>query len=120
MNTPTTNDVILMLAQLGRQLDAKQEEIARLDESAVRAKARHEVAFARAFIAATGAEGLRKQSAVLETEAAKLDAEIAAQVLRAARESIQVLRDRLDIGRSLNSAIKSEWTAQGAAQGLAA
>ena len=31
MNTPTTNDVILMLAQLGRQLDAKQEEIARLD-----------------------------------------------------------------------------------------
>lgn len=50
MNTPTTNDVILMLAQLGRQLDAKQEEIARLDEEAVRAKARFEVAHAKANI----------------------------------------------------------------------
>lgn len=120
MSTPTTNDVILMLAKLGRQLDAKQEEIARLDEEAVRAKARHEVAYARAFIAATGAEGLRKQTAILETETQKLDAEIADQVLRAARESIRVLRDRLDIGRSLNSAIKSEFAAQGAGQAMAA
>ena len=120
MNTPTTNDVVKVLAQLGRDLDAKQVEIARLDEEAVRARARYEVAFARAFIAAAGAEGLRKQTAVLETEAAKLDAEIADQKLRAAREAIRVLRDRLDIGRSLNSAIKSEWQAQPAAQGLAA
>lgn len=120
MNTPTTNEVILTLAQLGRDLDNKQEEIARLDLDAVRARSRFEVAYARAFIAATGAEGLRKQTAILDTVAAKLDAEIADQVLRAARESIRVLRDRLDIGRSLNSAIRSEWSAQGAGQGLAA
>ena len=120
MNTPTVNEVILTLAQLGRDLDNKQDEIARLDEEAVRARARFEVSFARAFIQASGAEGLRKQTAVLETEAAKLDAEIADQKLRAAREAIRVLRDRLDIGRSLNSAIKSEWSAQGAGQGMAA
>lgn len=120
MNTPTTNDVILMLAQLGRELDAKQVEIARLDDDAVRAKSRYEVAYARAFIAATGAEGLRKQTAVLDTELQKLDMEIADQKLRAARQAIQVLRDRLDIGRSLNSAIKSEWSVQGIGQGLAA
>ena len=116
MNTPTTNDVILMLAQLGRELDAKQVEIARLDDDAVRAKSRYEVAYARAFIAATGAEGLRKQTAVLDTELQKLDMEIADQKLRAARESIRVLRDRLDIGRSLNSAIKSEWSVSGVGQ----
>lgn len=120
MSTPTANDVILLLARLGRELDAKQGEISRLDEDAVRARSRYEVAYARAFIAATGAEGLRKQTAILETETAKLDVEIADQVLRAARESIRVLRDRLDIGRSLNSAIRSEWQAQGAGQGLAA
>ena len=120
MSTPTTNDVILTLAQLGRDLDNKQAEISRLDEAAVRARSRFEVAYARAFIAATGAEGLRKQTAVLETETAKLDAEIADQVLRAARESIRVLRDRLDIGRSLNSAIRSEWAAQPAGQAMAA
>ena len=120
MSTPTVNDVILTLAQLGRDLDNKQNEISRLDEAAVRARSRFEVAYARAFIAATGAEGLRKQTAILETETQKLDAEIADQVLRAARESIRVLRDRLDIGRSLNSAIKSEWAAQPAGQGMTA
>jgi len=120
VSTPTVNDVILTLAQLGRDLDNKQAEISRLDEAAVRARSRFEVAYAWAFIAAAGAEGLRKQTAVLETETAKLDAEIADQVLRAARESIRVLRDRLDIGRSLNSAIKSEWSAQGAGQAMAA
>jgi phage shock protein A len=118
VSTPTTNDVILMLAQLGRQLDAKQDEIARLDDEAVRAKSRYEVAYARAFINATGAEGLRKQTAVLDTELQKLDMEIADQKLRASREAIRVLRDRLDIGRSLNSAIKSEWSAQGAGQAM--
>lgn len=120
MNTPTTNDVILQLAQLGRDLDAKQEEIRRLDEDAVRARSRYEVTFARHFLKSEGNLDIRKYKAVEETAELKLDAEIADQVLRAARESIKVLRDRLDIGRSLNSAIKSEWQAQGAGQGMAA
>ena len=34
MSTPTVNDVILTLAQLGRDLDNKQAEISRLDEAA--------------------------------------------------------------------------------------
>jgi hypothetical protein len=120
MNTPTTNDVVKQLAQLGRDLDLKQEEIRLLDEAAVRARARYEVTFARNFLKAEGNLDVRKYTATIETAELKLDAEIADQVLRAARESIKVLRDLLDIGRSLNSAIKSEWTAQGAAQGMAA
>ena len=120
MNTPTTNDIVLQLAQLGRDLDAKQEEIRHLDEDAVRARSRYEVTFARAFLKAEGSVDVRKYTATVETADLKLDAEIADQVLRAARESIKVLRDRLDIGRSLNSAIRSEWSAQGAALGLAA
>ena len=120
MSAPTTNDVILQLAQLGRDLDNKQREIRDLDEAAVRARARYEVTFARKFLAAEGSVDVRKYTATLETAELKLDAEIADQVLRAAREAIRVLRDRLEIGRSLNSAIKSEWAAQPAGQGLAA
>jgi hypothetical protein len=120
MNTPTTNSVVLQLAQLGRDLDAKQDEIRRLDDAAVRARSRYEVTFARNFLKAEGNLDVRKYTAVLETAELKLDAEIADQILRAARESIKVLRDRLDIGRSLNSAIKSEWSAQGAGQAMVA
>lgn len=120
MNTPTTNDVVLQLAQLGRDLDNKQREIRDLDEAAVRARARYEVTFARKFLQAEGSVDVRKYTAVEQTAELKLDAEIADQVLRAAREAIRVLRDRLDIGRSLNSAIRSEWQAQGAGQAVAA
>jgi len=120
VSAPSTNDVILQLAQLGRDLDAKQREIRSLDEAAVRARARYEVTLSRNFLKAEGAMDVRKHTAIVESAELKLDAEIADQVLRAARESIRVLRDRLDIGRSLNSAIKSEWAAQGAGQGLAA
>jgi hypothetical protein len=120
MNTPTTNDVVLQLAQLGRDLDAKQREIRNLDEAAVRARARYEVTLSRNFLKAEGAMDVRKHTAIVESADLKLDAEIADQVLRAARESIRVLRDRLDIGRSLNSAIKSEWSAQGAGQQMVA
>jgi tRNA/tmRNA/rRNA uracil-C5-methylase (TrmA/RlmC/RlmD family) len=116
MSTPTTNDVIVTLAQLGRDLDNKQAEIARLDEDAVRARARYEVTHSRNFLKAEGAMDVRKHQAIVDTAELKLDAEIADQVLRAARESIRVLRDRLDIGRSLNSAIRSEWAAQPAGQ----
>ena len=120
MSTPTANDVVLLLSRLGRELDAKQGEISRLDEAAVRARARYEVTHSRNFLKAEGAMDVRKHQAIVDTAELKLDAEIADQVLRAARESIRVLRDRLDIGRSLNSAIKSEWAAQPAAQGFAA
>lgn len=120
MSTPTTNDVVKVLAQLGRDLDAKQVEIARLDDAAVRARSRYEVTFARKFLTAEGSVDVRKYTATEQCAELKLDAEIADQVLRAARESIRVLRDRLDIGRSLNSAIRSEWAAQPAGQANAA
>ena len=120
MTTPTANDVVLLLARLGRELDAKQGEISRLDEEAVRLRSRYEITLSRAFLTAEGPMDVRKHQSIIDAAAYKLDAEIADQKLRAARESIRVLRDRLDIGRSLNSAIKSEWQAQGAGQAGAA
>jgi hypothetical protein len=43
VSLPTPTDVVLQLSDLARALDAKTAEIARLDEDAVRAKARFEV-----------------------------------------------------------------------------
>lgn len=111
MSLPTPTDVVLQLSGLARDLDAKTAEIARLDEDAVRAKSRFEVQFARTFLTTAGSMDLRKQTAVLETSDAKLDAEIAEAKVRAARESIRTLRDRLDVGRSLNAAVRAEFAA---------
>lgn len=110
-DTPTVNDVVRRLAELSRMLDAATDEIARLDENAVRAKGRYQVAFARKFLSETGSVDTRKQSAVVACEQVWLDAEIAEQQVRACRERIRTIRDQIEVGRSLNSAIKAEWAA---------
>lgn len=116
MSTPTTHAVIQRLVDLSKMLDQATDEVAKLDEEAVRAKARHEVSFARAFLSTEGSVDVRKHTALLEVATAKLDAEIAEKKVRACRERIRTIRDQIDIARSLNSAVKSEWAAAGLGQ----
>lgn len=116
MTTPTTHQVIKRLSDLSRMLDAATMEVAELDETAVRAKCAYEVRFARSFLSSEGAMDVRKQQAVLDAADQKLGAEMAEQKVRACRERIRTLRDQIDVGRSLNSAVKSEWAASGAGQ----
>lgn len=116
MSTPTTHDVILRLAELSRMLDAATVEIASLDEQAVRAKGRYQVSYARKFLSESGSVDARKQASVLACEKDWLDAEIAEQQVRACRERIRTIRDQIEVGRSLNSAIKAEWAASAAGQ----
>lgn len=111
MTTPTTHDVIHRLAELSKMLDLATTEVAELDEAAVLAKSGYEVAFARAFVTAQGSVDFRKQNAVLETADVKLAAELAEQKVRACRERIRTIRDQIEVGRSLNSAVKAEWSA---------
>lgn len=116
MSLPSQQDVVLELSRIARDLDAKTAEIARLDEEAVRAKSRFEVGFARSFLSTSGSVDFRKQTAVLATESQKLDAEIAEAKVRAAREAIRSMRDRLEIGRSIGAAVRSEFVASGVGQ----
>lgn len=111
MTTPTTHSVIVRLSELSRMLDAATREVAELDEASVLAKAAFEVAYAKAFLASEGAMDVRKQTAVLDTADQKLGSEIAEQKVRACRERVRTIRDQIEVGRSLNSAVKAEWTA---------
>lgn len=114
---PTVNDVVLRLAELSRMLDAATAEIARLDESGVRAKGRYQVAFATSFLGQeSGSVDHRKQTATLACQSQWLDAEIAEQQVRACRERIRTIRDQIEVGRSLNSAVKAEWAASAVGQ----
>lgn len=100
----------MRLAQISRQLDTAQVELANADEAAVRARQRYEVAFSRAILTVEASNAdTRKARATLDTETQKLDAEIADQQVRALRTRIAVLRDQVEIGRSLSAALRSEW-----------
>ncbi len=107
----TPSQVAARLAELSRKLDAAQRDLARDDEAAVRSRCRHEVAFARAFLTGEGSVDARKHQAVIDTQTAKLDTEIADAKVRNGRTLITVLRTQVEVGRSLGAGLRSEWAA---------
>lgn len=108
----STTDIVTELSRIGRELDRLSHQIDSLDESCVVAWSEHRKAYARAYINGTGSIEDRKQHAVLEVEELRVAAEAADQLLRAARERIRVLRDRLEIGRSISAARRAEFAAE--------
>lgn len=100
------------LAELSRMLDKATDEIAVLDEEAVRAKQTYEVAYARAFLDAAGSMDLRKQIAIYETQVESLTMELAQAKVRALKERIRTIGTQIEVGRSLASAHKTQWAAE--------
>ena len=109
MSDFTPASVVATLSLIARQIDEKAAEIAVLDGQAVEARQEFKRAYARAFLTADGAMDVRRYRAEEDTADLSLAAELAEQVLRAGRESLRVLRDRLEVGRSVGSIMKMEW-----------
>jgi hypothetical protein len=105
--TPST--VVAALSLIARQIDEKAAEIAVLDAQAVEARQAYKKAYARAFLTSDGAMDVRRYRAEEDTADLSLAAELSEQVLRAGREALRVLRDRLEVGRSVGSIMKMEW-----------
>ena len=64
----------------------------------------------------TGGEGSieqRKAEARVETYRVRLDAELATAMVRHCQERIRTLRSQIEVGRSLNAALRSEFAAGG-------
>ena len=74
---PSQSEIVLRLAELSRLLDKGTQEIAELDEAAVRAKQAHEVASARAYLSAEGAVDTRKAIAIVTVAQYTLERELA-------------------------------------------
>lgn len=88
-------------------------ELERLEEERIRAQQRYEVHYARVFLTATGSVDARKHTAVLECADDKFALEMATAKRDACRERIRTLRSQIDVGRSLQTTIRSELDALG-------
>lgn len=105
----TPASLIATLSGIGRDLDEKSAEVAELDAKHVRLRGNYKSQFARTFLTTVGSNDVRRYTAELECADLSLEMELAEQVLRASRESLRVLRDRLEIGRSLGALLRTEW-----------
>ncbi len=109
MSNLTPAQIISTLSTISKDIDEATDEIARLDEQAVRARATYKTAYARAFLGAEGSMDIRRYTAELETAEAHLESELADQQHRASVSAIKALRDRLEVGRSLGPLVRLEW-----------
>lgn len=109
MSNLTPQQVIETLSKIARDIDEVTDDIARLDEEAVHARAAYKTNYARAFLGAEGSMDVRRYTADLLTQDTHLCHELADQKHRAAVSQIRALRDRLEVGRSLGPLIRLEW-----------
>lgn len=101
-------DVAAQLAKLSRQLDELVQEIGRAEHAAVNVREDYTLAHSRAFLAADGPMDVRKHVAIEATHVERLAAETAEAVVRGLRRQIESAKLRIDVGRSLNAAVRAE------------
>jgi hypothetical protein len=105
----TPQQVVETLTQIGKEIDAGTDDLHRLDEESVRARAAYKRAFAESFLRSEGSMDIRRYTAELATADLFLEMELSEQRMRAVTSHLKALRDRLEIGRSLGPLIRLEW-----------
>lgn len=104
----TANSVAAQLAKLSRQLDELVSKIGDAETAAVHAREDFTMAQAKAFLTAEGPMDVRKYVAVEATHGERVAAELAEATVRGLRRQIDSVRVRIDVGRSVGAAMRSE------------
>jgi len=103
-----SNDVAMHLASLGRDLAATVKTLDGAERESVNRREDYTLANARAFLKAEGSVDYRKNTALVQTHAERLAAETADVVVRGIRRQLDAIKVRIDIGRSVGAALRTE------------
>lgn len=106
--TLTVMQVMDHLRDLSKELDDLVKKIGEEDHIATVQKEEYLRAYAKAWRAAQGSVEARKQIAIALTAEQRMAAEVADCEVRNLRRQIEALKLRIEVGRSLGSAIKAE------------
>lgn len=109
----TPNQVAKNLAELARELDRTIRAMEHAERDAVEKRGAFDLAYSRAFLAAEGSMDLRKHQAVLTTHDKRMAADVADALVRHLRRQVDAVKVRVEVGRSVNSAIKTEMNLAG-------
>lgn len=105
----TTNQVVSLLLSLAEELQNLDAELVGLEETAVDKAERLNVAHAKSLLAADGSTvAEREAQALLATEDERLASKLADVHVRATKRRIEVLRERIGIGRTVVASLRAE------------
>lgn len=98
----------MWLGRAARDLEACAKELDVADIKAVHAREHKTLAYAKAFLEAQGSMEVRRQIAMVESGDARLSSEVADQIVRGLKTRMDVLKTRIDTGRSIGAAVRTE------------
>ena len=105
------NRVVKQLAELGRELDQAVAMLKDLEVEAVTKRHRADLAESKAFLDAPGPMELRKHMARVAAHNVEEEALVAEALVRHWRARIRAIDTRVEIGRSMNAALRAELAA---------
>jgi hypothetical protein len=110
MNGPplTPAEAAKVLWQIGLDIDAKTRELIELRRRRPLLDRDRRMAYARCFLSTDGTLDYRKQRSEVAADEAKFALEAHDQEMEACKDALRALRDRSEIGRSINSNLKEE------------
>ena len=106
----TPGEIVATLSKISKEIDEQANIVADIDMEATEKRVTYKREYYKAFLVAQGAIDLKKVTAEHQTIDLFRDAEYSESSLRAAREKLKVLRDRLEVGRSLGASMRMEWS----------
>ena len=104
----TATDVALQLSKLARQLDDLVRGLDHAEIEAVNRREDYTLALSKAFLTAEGPMDIRKHQSIKDTHVERLAAELAEATVRGLRRQIDTTKVRIDVGRSVGAAVRSE------------
>jgi hypothetical protein len=110
MSDLTPASIAATFTKIAKEIEEKAAEVEQLDQVATIRRAEYKRKYAKVFLTTEASNDVRRYTAEFQTADDLMAVELAEQVLRAAREALKVLRDRLEIGRSMSAVMRMEWT----------
>lgn len=107
------NEIAANLSRLALDLASLATALDLADKRAVNAREDYTMAYAKAFLRSEGAMDVRKQQALVDTHAERLMAEGADQIVRGIRKQMETIKVRIEVGRSVGAAVRTEMNLAG-------
>lgn len=113
----TPVEVVQRLAQLVDELKGQVRELERFESIAVTSRHAAEIAEAKGFLRAEGAEQARRRQAILAAEAERLEADTAEAMLRLCKARIKAIETEIEVGRTYAATVRAELGTLGYTEG---
>ena len=104
----TQREVISLLLDLARQLQELDASLADLEEDYVNKAEAYNVAHGKVFLVTKGPQYLRTATADAATSDERLAMNLAQVMVRGQKRKIEILRERIGVGRTAASSLRAE------------